>query len=149
MCFYEVLHQYCCPDSFVTYAGHVRQTFFIGEVRTAYKLLGAQPYAELLERVIRISAERSWPITALKQESARWQRKKEEANLKTGTPAFADYLDRGMKLHGERARLEAERQQMWAEMTNTFKVLLKSPKAKIERYIEAYVAAHPSEFFLD
>jgi hypothetical protein len=133
--FKEVVGFYHCPD------------LFISEACAAYNLLRARPYADLLQRVIKMSTEKTAPITALTQEVTELRREKEKLKLLPGMKAFASLTARFRQLYDERSERERERAEAWEKLNAEFRVLIDSPKTRIETYIEAYVNVHPDEFF--
>lgn len=147
--FRQVLFLYCCPDLFLSYEKQLTQTFFINEVRNAYKLLNAEAYARLLEEAIKVTAMLSWPISALGKERDTLSRKAEKLDPQKDAKAVQEITALKTELLRKRIHHESVREDAWEKFGKQFKALLKDKDTRIENNMEAYVLAQPQMVFKD
>jgi len=122
---------------------------FHREIRTAHSILGAQQFAELFERVIKLGTDRIAQIDALRREEKELWKEKDRLGIRPGDEAFAVIAAKSLNIGKEEEKLSKEFLEEQKKWRAEFLALSESPATKIERNIKAYVDAHPEEFFRD
>jgi len=113
------------------------------EAATGLRLIQAAPYAALFDRALAASgnlADLNRRVTDQSEQLGAARKTDDEPAIQAARQAWRTAFD---ALKRKQADVADSLDQLSAE----FKSLLTSPDHKIETYIEAYVDAHPDEFF--
>lgn len=113
------------------------------EAEAGLRLIGARPYAAVIERARQAAGNLPELQRAVEERSRRW-----EAAKKTGDDAAIQQARQAWRAAFDLKRhKEGEVAEVLASLSTEFKALLDSSDRKIESYIEAYVGTHPDEFY--
>lgn len=124
-------------------ATQVGSDILVDEVAMGYRLLKAKPYIKLFALAAKLSGD----TPALARMSSEKFRQRQEVERRAGEKAAENLKAESRDLFMVLQKRKKELATVWDELTDDFIKLIESPETKIERCIEAYVAAHPDEFF--
>ena len=113
------------------------------EVKAGFQLLVAEPYSALFNHVLQVAGD----LTDLNRRVADQSRRLDRAKKSMDETAMQAARQEWHAAFRMRRKREDELADALEAFTSEYRALLESTDRKIEPYIEAYVDAHPEEFF--